>query len=210
MEMNITRALAELKLLDSRINKEMKIDFVTIKKNSADKVKRGTTTIDDFNKDVKAKYDSITDLIERRDNIKSAIVKSNATTHVVIGGVSMTVADAIERKTSITYRQSLLRQLKTSYASAEQALQTENMRLERVAEDMINNMIGGEAKGNKDVVANANEVAKQYVENNKIILVDPISIVTKMDTLEREIDTFLAEVDYILSTSNSLTTIAVK
>ena len=41
------------------------------------------------------------DLIKRRDAITKAIVASNAVTEVTINGETMTVASAIELKTSI-------------------------------------------------------------------------------------------------------------
>ena len=64
----------------------------------------------------KADYQSIEALIKRRNAIKSAIVVSNATTKIEVAGVKMTVAEAIERKTSISYDIQLLDKLKEVYA----------------------------------------------------------------------------------------------
>ena len=208
-KMNIHRALAELKLLDSRINKEMRIEFTTTKKASSEKVKKGILTVEEFTNDVKSTYQSITDLIVRRNTIKSKIVKSNAETMVAISGKQMTVADAIEQKSAIELKKGLLQQLKKSYSTSEQEIVLSNNQLDRTVETMINNMVGAENKNNKDVVENAQNMAKQYYDNNKMVLVDPIGIAKTIQELEKEIDTFESEVDYVLSTSNAIVEIEV-
>jgi hypothetical protein len=52
-------------------------------------------------------------LISRRATLKSAIMKSNATTKVTIGSKEMLVIDAIEMKETIKYKQAFLQQLKS-------------------------------------------------------------------------------------------------
>ena len=48
------------------------------------------------------------DLISRRNKIKSAIIMSNAKTVVEVAGKQMTVAEAIDKKSSIEYEKELL------------------------------------------------------------------------------------------------------
>ena len=104
MKMSIHRALGELKTLDKRIRKEIENTiFIGAKKKSSNTEYKTRTSIVDFNNNVNSSIQSINDLILRRKEIKEAIVNSNANTFVTIGDNKMTVASAIERKTSIGY-----------------------------------------------------------------------------------------------------------
>ena len=115
MKMSIHRALAELKTLDSRIRKATDKNFIGYKKLSAKKEAKTNLIPNDFEKEVIGNYDSVMALIKRRNKIKEAVVNSNATTMVEIGGKIYTVASAIERKESIRYEKDLLTQLKLQY-----------------------------------------------------------------------------------------------
>ena len=94
-KITITRALVELKTVDKRIEKALEgAVFITHKCASDENPKHKIT---------ENRLQQVTDLIERRKNLKAAIVKSNATTKVVIDSNEYTVAEAIERK-NITKR----------------------------------------------------------------------------------------------------------
>ena len=85
-EISITKALAELKLLRKRIEaglEDAKFTMLRTKKSMVD--------VDKFSTNAHAAYQSYTDLLARYNAIKSAIVLSNATTRVSIGGHSYTV-----------------------------------------------------------------------------------------------------------------------
>ena len=104
--MSIHQALSELKLLDSRIERAINSGrFIGTKKLVESKVSQTRTTVKDFNVSAKADLESVRALIERRSEIKSKIVASNAKTKVTIGGTKYTVAEAIERKSSISYEE---------------------------------------------------------------------------------------------------------
>ena len=78
-KISITEALNELKLYDAKITKGIdNSTFVGATKKSSDTV--GVVTRDEFNNRAKASYQSVVDLIANRNALKSAIVKSNATT----------------------------------------------------------------------------------------------------------------------------------
>ena len=118
----ITEALNELKLYDSKINKAItNAKLAGAAKKSADKI--GVVTKDEFKEKAKSSYQSIVDLIENRNALKSAIVKSNAVTEVEIAGKKMTVAEAIERKNSISYDEDFLNIMKVQYVSASTEVQ---------------------------------------------------------------------------------------
>ncbi len=79
MEISVTQALAELKLLEKRITKSLsciKWSDVSSKNNSIDELQ--------LKKLAESEYQSYTDLLKRRDTIKRAVVLSNATTNVTV------------------------------------------------------------------------------------------------------------------------------
>ena len=105
MSISVARALVELKTLDNRINKMISsTTWVTYKTKN---INYGFTE-EDFKKKTQAEHQSLNDLIKRRNAIKNAIVLSNATTNVQVAGQTMTVAQAIEYKQTITYKRALL------------------------------------------------------------------------------------------------------
>ena len=205
-QMTVTKALSELKLLDKRINRGIyEAEFVGVV--VGDKKKVDHIDVEEFKQKVKSNYDSVVDLIAYRNKIKSAIVSSNAQTTVTIAGNTYTVAEAIERKTSIQYEQELLQRLKTYYLNASTEIDRINenvqVRLDRSLEQMLSN------DGKQD-----NEFINQFTENfnkkNQAKLVDPLNIKEKIETLETEIEDFLSEVDHELSVSNATTIIEVE
>ena len=94
-KMTIHRALAELKTIDSRIEKAIsETRFCRSNKHSNEKI--NGKSIDDYIAETKSAYESINDLIRRRNAMKRAVVLSNAITNVTVGDEVMTVAEAIE------------------------------------------------------------------------------------------------------------------
>lgn len=99
-KMSLHRALAELKLLDSRIERGINT-IVPIGVQQTGRKVNGHYDKAEFEKEVIADFQSVTDLIARRQLIKSAIVQANATTSVKIGGVDYKIAEAINQKVLI-------------------------------------------------------------------------------------------------------------
>ena len=109
---SVTRGLVQLKRLEQRINKKIDIleEFVVANKVSSTKVKDGLYTKDQFTAKAKSEWDSLNDLISLRKEIKDAIVQSNAKTKVIICGREYTIAQAIERKNAIPFKNFILRE----------------------------------------------------------------------------------------------------
>lgn len=205
-KMSIHRGLAELKLLDSRINRAIAEGiYCTHNKRSNQKI-QGMEIQDFKDKVIKSSFDKVEELIKRRQNIKSAIVKSNAMTDVEIAGNIMSVAEAIERKNSIEYDRDFLNKLKQQYSTALLNIERNNSTLTERADAQINALYQ-----NKDNVdpSKIQSLKNDFIEENTFDLIDPISIKAKIDKLEKEIEEFEVEVDFKLSESNSLTMIEV-
>lgn len=206
-KISITEALNELKLYDSKITKAItNARLVGAAKKSSDKV--GVVAKEDFVERAKASYQSVTDLIANRNALKSAIVKSNAVTEVTINGKTMTVAEAIERKNSIDYDETLLAEMKRQYASATDIVAKENKKVDNKVDELLATLIGKDSS--KDISKESQEaVEKPYRAKNEYEFVDPIGLLDKIEVLESDIDGFKSEVDTRLSVANSITTIEI-
>lgn len=198
----ITRALAELKLLDKRINKEIK-DM----KCAYLHTKFSKKNPDSFKTTALAEWQSINDLISRREKMKTAIMNSNNITSVKIGSKTYTVAEAIETKKSIGYRKVLLDHLKRESVELEESkVQMDNSIQQRI-DSLLEKEMG---KDNKKTDPDAIEqLTKAIKTSNSYEVIDPIKLDEKVKELSKEIDDFELNVDFVLSESNSQTKIKI-
>jgi hypothetical protein len=151
---------------------------------------------------VEGNFDSTISLIKRREQIKSKIMYSNAVTKVVVVGEEMTIAEAIERKNNIKYKEQLLNRLKTDLCYAKNQVEDANSKLSDRLESFLKVTLGDNPSP-KEIET----ISKMFMDKNEVVLYDPIHIENKISQLEKEIEEFLMEVDFILSESNSKTTI---
>lgn len=206
--MTVHKALAELKVLGSRIDSAiMNGDFVKTKKNNQEKV--SGKTVDKFKSDAKDSYQKASDLIRRRNAIKDALNVSNATTKVKIGEAEYTVVEAIDKKNhGMDYYKSLRDRLIQQYTKAKTDCEKHNSALQDKGEQFVAGMMG-----NRDVKTNGaefDEAVNIYIKSNSMEMIDPLSIESKIEELDNMINAFLTEVDAALSVSNALTTITIE
>lgn len=209
MEITITRALAELKLLDSRINNAIHgSQFIVANKKSAAKV-NGISTKDEFIAKAKASIQSIEQLIENKKAIKSAIVASNAITEVTIAGVKMTVAEAIERKSAIEYEKTLLLVMEQQLRSAQAKYETEQARVQQGLENQLTAVLGSKDQRSNIGQETIDAVSVPYLRLNEWELINPLKIDEKIAELRKQVEDFEHEVDFVLSESNTITKIVI-
>lgn len=207
-EMLVTEALNELKTLDSRINRAVRdAQFVTEARTADSKVTPSKTK-EEFEREAQSSYDSISDMINRREQIKAAIVASNAVTTVEICGKTMTVAKAIDTKNSLEYQKTLLRAMKSQRDNAVARMSTKNMELERKIDNAV---ITSYSVKDKSAVKpeDYDAIATPMRNSGEVSLVDPLKIDKKITELEQYIEEFDATVDAKLQISNCITKISV-
>lgn len=205
MTMSITRALAELTLLDKKIEKAIqKTEFVS--SSTGAKSVKGFKSNEEYVQSVKESYQSVHALIKRRQMIKSAIVKSNAQKEVEIAGEKMTVAEAIERKTSIKFEQQLLRKLNNDFDQTNDTVENENIKVHERLDKILQQSFSKDGKVREEDSA---VISKPFLEAHEVNLVDPINARAEIEKLDDKIEQFLKEVDFSLSEINSLTKIDV-
>ena len=197
-KLTITEALAKTKLVDKKINKKIQTGkFVGRQK--------GDKILDGFEPNVaKEDLQSIEDLIANRFKLKNAIHESNQKTKLTIAGKEYTVSEAIEFKEVILYKTNLLSKLKYQLESIRDDINFENEKVQARLDEQISKLF--------EKPSSTREVeifSKSFLKANEHSLVDPIEIDKKIKEYEEEIDNFLNEVDFRLSTSNSLTFIEI-
>lgn len=206
--MTVHKALAELKVLDSRISDAiLSGDFVITKKNNQDTVKG--KTVDQFKSKATEVFQKASDLIRRRNAIKNAVVVSNANTTVKIGDKDYTVVEAIEKKNhGMDYYVQLRDVLRQQFAKQKSELEKHNASLQQKAEQFVTGLMGGrEVKTDSAEYISAVDT---YIKSNTMTLLDPLGIEKKIEELDDMINTFLPEVDAALSVSNAVTTITIE
>ena len=202
-KITVTEALNELKLYDSKISKA--INSATLcgaAKKSVSTI--GIQTKDDFCNNAKAKFQSITALIDNRNELKSAIVASNAATEITVNGVTMTRAEGIERKNSIQYEKDLLNKMKLDYVAAMRLVESENKKVDAKIDEMLQAWVGKDSS-KKIAKEDQEALSKPYREANEYESIDPLSIYEKMTALEADIDGFESNIDSTLVLSNATT-----
>ena len=202
MQISINRALSELKLTNKKIeDKTANLRVAGAVQNMEPDEKQRITN--SFIADIQ----SIRDLISRRNSLKSAIVASNAAVCVTVGDESMTVAQAIERKTSIEFEKALNRRMREGYYQALNQVDSHNAAAKDNADKQANAALGADTEGNKGDQYTA--IFDAYYKKNSVELLAPEDIEAQLERDQDKVDSFENEVDFILSESNIKTMIEV-
>ena len=206
----ITRALAELKLLKSRYNTELlSSSLVAVRQGQKLRQPNSAMTAEVFESKATAQFQSIEALRNRIIRIKEEIDKSNAATVVEIGGKSMTVQQAIVRKNYIDLQEVELRNLKQQYLKAQREKDLAEAENKARVEQLVSAATAAKS-GAIDTHAIEKDGLDAVEKLYSVAFVDPIKISEKIEALEKEIEDFKTNVDYVLSESNSTTFIEIE
>lgn len=201
-QISITRALAEIKSLNDRIEKATRqAAFITI--TTGGKIVNGGDLQATSNQ-LKANLQSVQDLIARRATVKAQIIRSNAVTNVTINGVEMSVAEAIERKGSIDKERTLLAVLAQQLNTVRTTVERNNVAMQGRIDTMLQAAVGKERKATEEELE---AISKPYTASNVTAPLDPSGLETVIQKLEADINGFIFEVDFVLSEANAKTLI---
>ena len=212
MKMSITRALAEVKRLDDRIQRAISTGVyvgVTVGKNQNQKMAEGNKTISEVTADIKGSFDQVKQLMKNREVIKAAIVMSNATTKVKVGGKEYTVAEAIELKKTVVSKEYFLNSLRQVNARANLQVNALEGKMKESIERSVMAVYASD-KGSKVSADQYDAIAKPQEERFAPALLDPCGITQMIAQLDEEISVINSELDFVLSESNARTDIEVE
>ena len=146
-------------------------------------------------------------MIERRADIKSKIIQSNAITKIKLAGKEFTVAEAIDLKSSINYKRNFLETLDRQYRKCTNEVIKNDEIVAKNADDYINGLYSDKNSVDPNKIKN---LRQDFIEENKLELVDPVGISAYIKELDEFIEEFETNVDFVLSESNATTFIEVE
>lgn len=204
--MTLHRALAELKILDSRISKAMdSLNPVAIKQN--DKLVNLAVDEQEFSEKAKASFQSVKDLMDRKIKIKKALVLKNAQTTFKVADQTMTIADAISLKNMMNLKKDFLESLKEKHKKSMAQLNRGNEMVNNNLQALLLSSLGKESSKQDENSVKA--ISEPFLKLNKLTLCDPLKIEKEMENMQNEIDAFETEVDAALSEINATTFIEI-
>ena len=200
MTKSVAELLVELKIYDKRITKAISEMFIGY--TIGGKTPVGYSSLEDFDTKTKANLQTALDLIQRRNTIKDAIVESNAKTSVMVGGKSMSVAAAIERKTSIQYTKNLIANMTSQFNANKAVVDRKNEEVQMRLDKLIEQSVGKDVKDRQTEIA---AISTSFLENTQLALRDPNELGTIIKKMLTEIEDYEGNVDLALSSSNATT-----
>src|SRR6185369_10149476 len=187
-EISVQDALNRIKILKDRIEKAQTVGIVAAVINGM----VGAETIDDWTKRAAANYQANAALIDNYRRLKAAIVQSNAVTRISVGRDTMTVAEAIERKTSIQMLVDFRDVLASNYASVIGGIERHNTKVSQQADQTATAVIGKKEASN---VGEYEEHITAYMKRHGATLVNPMGAQQIISDLNDSIDEFRSAVD---------------
>lgn len=207
--MSITRALTRAKTIEKQLARLVESQYVvTLMKREVDDV---SDVFKDNLKMTKSNFDQFNDLFAELNNIKAAVRKSNEVTKVVIGGEELSVADALVYKNTIVYRNNFLdritRENRNAESRVEQSKISADTKFASVRENLIKNTQGQDVSEDylKTILTEEERRLKKAIVEVKVSGINNVN--EYIEAERKRIDTFLEEVDYVLSESNATTII---
>lgn len=204
MKMSLTRILNEIKLLDKKIDTAGNKNFIFM--SVGGKPATGFDTVKDMEDLTEANYKSVVDLISRRNHLKSVLTQANATTKVKVAGEEMTIAQAIDRKSSILLEKNLLSKMIRQQSTTINQVNEVNQEVERRVTGLLEASFGTDKKVTDE---QTKAISEPYEKKHKATVVDKIKIRDKIESINSKIVDFENEVDFALSEINALTQVEV-
>lgn len=203
-EYTLTRALVEIKLYDSKIEKAIKeLNSVSYKVNEI--VPEYRMTESDFLSEYNSQMQKIKDLRENKTALKNALMKANAETIVKIADKEYTILEALNKKADIYLDNMMVNVLNSQLKTAISKVNTISEKIESDIERTINAKSSSSGNQNKEYIQQVRESYKTQIP----VLVNDAVVENLIKTKTDEIENFLAEVDFALSEVNAVTKIKV-
>lgn len=203
-ELTLTRALAELKLLDSKISKAIQ-ELKSVSYSVNNIVPEFRVTSDEFKANYNSQMQSIQDLRNNKVILKNALMKANTETKVTIGGKEYTILEALNRKTDISTESLLVQTMKKQLSASIANVNSINNSIESNIENTIRSKSASSGNQSKDYIQTVRDSYKPQMP--ELVNADVVEKLIK--DKEEEISEFIAEVDYALSEVNAITKIKV-
>ena len=202
VKMSITRALAQVKLIESKLGRAFAGFDVEI--NGKLKYFPNFTT-EQFEKEALVEVNSFEDLFKNRLKIKSAIARANIDTKISVFGTEYSIIELIDLKNSSQYKKNVYTNLINNYNKCKSDVVNQDVKIENEVSKQVEVANSNKTQVSKDLTTTLTETYKT-LWGGKIVGLD----INKISKEKEELDKLVAEIDMILSEINSKTEIEVE
>ena len=202
VKMSITRALAQVKLIESKLGRAFAGFDVEI--NSKLKYFPNFTT-EQFEKEALVEVNSFEDLFKNRLKIKSAIARANIDTKISLFGTEYSIIELIDLKNSSQYKKNVYTNLINNYNKCKSDVVNQDVKIENEVSKQVEVANSNKTQVSKDLTTTLTETYKT-LWGGKIIGLD----INKISKEKEDLDKLVAEIDMVLSEINSKTEIEVE
>lgn len=202
VKMSITRALAQVKLIESKLGRAFAGFDVEI--NGKLKYFPNFTT-EQFEKEALVEVNSFEDLFKNRLKIKSAIARANIDTKISLFGTEYSIIELIDLKNSSQYKKNVYTNLINNYNKCKSDVVTQDVKIENEVSKQVEVANSNKTQVSKDLTTTLTETYKT-LWGGKIIGLD----INKISKEKEDLDKLVAEIDMVLSEINSKTEIEVE
>mgnify|MGYP003584853695 FL=1 len=202
VKMSITRALAQVKLIESKLGRAFAGFDVEV--NGKLKYFPNFTT-EQFEKEALVEVNSFEDLFKNRLKIKSAIARANIDTKISLFGTEYSIIELIDLKNSSQYKKNVYTNLINNYNKCKSDVVNQEVKIENEVSKQVEVANSNKTQVSKDLTTTLTETYKT-LWGGKIIGLD----INKISKEKEDLDKLVAEIDMILSEINSKTEIEVE
>jgi hypothetical protein len=202
VKMSITRALAQVKLIESKLGRAFAGFDVEI--NGKLKYFPNFTT-EQFEKEALVEVTSFEDLFKNRLKIKSAIARANIDTKISLFGTEYSIIELIDLKNSSQYKKNVYTNLINNYNKCKNDVVNQDVKIENEVSKQVEVANSNKTQVSKDLTTTLTETYKT-LWGGKIVGLD----INKISKEKEDLDKLVAEIDMILSEINSKTEIEVE
>lgn len=210
----MTDALDERDFLLKKINSDIAhARFIAVMREKDTKLQDGTS-VEDFEKEAKAAYQSIMDQIDRYTRLDAAIVQSNAETTIELSdGTTITKAKAISLKNMIKQDKYYVTRLTETLRMAHDRAIDNYQSLSKVADNTREQFLlasvqaaqADKKASTKDATDSQKSVVDDMVKGLEPKLIDPLDIEEKIKKLDEDYKKLVKDLDTKLKISNATT-----
>lgn len=196
MEMSLHRVIAEIKNLEQKLAGQQQIVTSVLKKDRM----AGSQTAEQFEVDSQGKVDAFSANLARLRALKVARNLANATNKISVGGIEMTIDEAIARKSTAKFAEQFIYSVRSQIVNAVNQVSVASTEVERKIEAQVS-AIGGSTKKVSDEELKTIRAMIERSTGREIVMGKNVEAFIKK--LTEELEQFMVEVDFALSEANA-------
>lgn len=212
--MNIRAGLKERKLLDERIEKTVR-ELTLAKAYCKDDPMIGLLTPEEYEQKIKSDFQSLQDMISRREAINKGLLEINAATKIKVPKFvsfqnmndgeeeEISLATAIARKTY--YKETLsktVKSLSNSLVMNMREIEEVKQRANEKIREAISSRFNNQTNFSQSVF---DEHVKQQQAKFEVVLINPLDITNTLTTVNTAIEDYIQNIDNKLSAATETT-----